>query len=159
MRTPPPFRLPAGLRPLLLLLGGALAVLLTLVTYDASEAAPGPRRALSPAAYRSLPLVLARAEGGRAGFAAVRDTTDEDSLRRADSLRADPLRADSLAGPPGGRLPFGPDTLETDSLALGDTTEVLPDTGRAARLLPPFRRDAYAAPLDRRPPPLSGELG
>ncbi|MEP0546656.1 MAG: cell surface protein SprA [Rhodothermales bacterium] len=97
-------------------------------------------------------------------FTADADTLDADSLDAdsldGDRLGPDPLgfEADSLDADP---LGFAADTLDADSLAaLTDTTEVLPDTGRAARLLPPFRRDRYNAALaPRRRAPLGLPLG
>ena len=155
-------RLPEGRALLLTLVGGSmLACLGLLVAFDGSAApVDSARAALVRAAALTGPIASQHAAPVRAGFAVARDTTDSLAV---DSLAADSLRLDSLGldGADLDALGFDPDTLDVDSLAaLTDTTEVLPDTGRAARLLPPFRRDRYNAALSpRRRAPLGLELG
>src|SRR5690554_1495443 len=158
-------RLPEGRALLLTLVGGVvLACLGTLTVLDGDATAGPDRQALIRRAALTGPAVLT---SSRPAFAAVRDSTDDDSLD-ADTLGGDTLglRGIDLLG--FGLLGFdlpGTGTLDASTLgahagdsllALADTTEVLPDTGRASRLLPPFRRDRYnAALLPRRRPPLT----
>ena len=164
-------RLPEGRALLLTLVGGVvLACLGMLVALDVTEAAAGSaagtdHAALIRRAALTGPVTLSTGPRGRSFFTVARDTTDSlavDSLE----LAADSLGLDSLEFDPLGLLGFVADTLDADSLAafadttLTDTTEVLPDTGRAARLLPPFRRDRYNAALaPRRRSPLGLGLG
>ena len=150
-------RLPEGRTLLLPLVGGAvLAGLLLLSSYEASEAGPDPRAGLAERLAVALTGQAVGGPGARSLLDGQHFTAwaDSDSVSVADSLaRLDSLGADSLG--------ILPDSLVGDSLGvLTDTTEVLPDTGRAARLLPPFRRDRYSAALGpRRAPPLGLGLG
>ncbi len=170
-------RLPEGRALLLTIVGGvAVAGLWLLAAYSPSEAAPGPATEIDRAAlFRRAVLTGGPADLHGRPFVARRDTDTtaldpfdffgDDLLppdsAEADSPGADSLGADSLGADSLGATPFGADSLGADSLAaLADTTEVLPDTGFAARLLPPFRRDRYSAALrPRRRTPLGPELG
>ncbi len=150
-----PTRLPEGRSLLLPLVGGLLLVCLWLLAaFDASEASAGPERAaLIRRAALTSPVARTSAARGRPVFTVARDTTDslDIDVLGIDTLDVDTLDLDTL----------GVDTLDVDTLsALTDTTEVLPDTGRAGRLLPPFRRDRYNAALGpRRASPLTPPLG
>ena len=161
---PRPTRLLEG-RVLLPILVGSmlLACLWTLAALDVSEATEGPDRALLHRAALTGPSLFAPSPLPRPGFTAARDTDttalppfDLDTLG-VDTTGVDAAAADTTEA-------MGADTMaaptDTTGLALTDTTEVLPDTGRAARLLPPVRRDFLGAALTpRRRSPLTPPLG
>lgn len=123
-------RSPEGFPWLPLLCAAALAIVLGLALYEASEAAPSART-LAP-------------------FGLAADTTGDDStaFEPIAPIPLDTTGADSLVV----------DSLALDTLGL-DSLEVVPDTGRAARLLPPFRPDAEAASMRPRRAPLAVGLG
>ncbi len=131
--------------------------LLLLAALDASQAAPGWQAPLWSAPADTTDslgqtgdgAVLDALRAGSDGFGVLDSLSRLGRADTTDSLTADPFAADSL----------GADSLGGDSLALVDTTEALPDTGRAARLLPPFRRDLPTAQLGPRRRPLSAPLG
>ncbi len=175
-------RLPEGRALLLTFVGSVvMAGLWTLAANDPTEAAPD-RAALVRHAALAAPVRAADAVADRA-FAegwtrptwshSFRTRRDSDTLGLAlDSLGLDSLDLFDVSDfDVSGFLPdsaFGarPDSGGADSLVAftdsvrADTTEALPDTGRAARLLPPFRRDRYGASvLPRRRAPLGPELG
>ncbi|MEM1043479.1 MAG: cell surface protein SprA [Bacteroidota bacterium] len=152
---------PSEGRALLLTLVGsvALAGVCLLAAYDPSEAAPGAgstldRTTLLHHAVLALPATAPDLRSRRSLL--VRRDTDTTGLGPLDFLDdvllADSSLADSLVEG---------DSVRADSLAtLADTTEALPDTGFAARLLPPFRRDRYSASLaPRRRRALGAGLG
>ncbi len=171
-------RLPEGRALLLTLVGGVvLAGLWLLAANDPSQAAPGPERAAavrraaltSPGAAAAPLADPAFAEGWhRRGLLARRDTDTLglglDSLGAdfydIDALLGGALVGDSVAGEASVPDSSGAGLAALADTTLADTTEALPDTGFAARLLPPFRRDRYdASVLPRRRPPLGPELG
>ncbi len=154
-------RLPEGRALLLTFVGGVVLVGLCLLTaYDPSEAAPGARGDLDRTSlFRRAVLTSPPSPSDlrdRRSFITRRDTDttaiDPFDFFEDDAPLVDPFEVDSL---------IEGDSLLTDSLAiLTDTTEALPDTGFAARLLPPFRRDQYSASiLPRRRRPLGAGLG
>jgi cell surface protein SprA len=172
---PHPTRLLEGRVLLLTLVGGMLlACLWTLAALDFAGAAPGPDRAVlrrtALASHGALtPKAADFGPAARRGlarhhaFSVARDSDtlalppfDVDTLG-VDTLGVDTLGVDILRGGVTDADTLGADTTET---ALADTTEVLPDTGRAGRLLPPFRRDYLGVSLGpRRRAPLTPPLG